>query len=517
METVKKYRKSKILVIAFFIFISSFLLRVWDLNSMGRVWDEQAIQEKGFLITKLLKEKDFSNKFWYIDAADHPIFAFYFIGLASYGDVIEFDKNAPTTFSPGSFGAPIFPYDLTYGRLLSAFISSLSVALIFLIGARYFSLFVGLSAAIILATIPHYLGYSKMVELESWIVLFFSACVFSYLLFLETGRRHYLILTGILTGLTLMIKQSNALIFIFYLLTFFAWWKLSEKRNITFFHFIPLGVVTLITAFIVYPMPWFHLTEFLGRNADWLEGGLVPELIFGRLMGARSFYYVLAFFITTPFLILILTLVGLKYSFDKRKLWIYSALIIWFFVPFLITFFHMRQHMVRYIIEFYAPLSILTAIGLEYIAIKFSTNKNIKYLAFIIISIYMMISIFKIHPYYLSYYNELVGGIKNVYNKNLFFIGWWGEGLVESGKYLEMYADRNKTIGLALNPTNTIYKSKDLKYEKFDPRKEYEYVVLNDFNITRLGFDERILDKDYVIVFREGLPGVDFSRVYKHK
>jgi len=517
MKIVKDYSISKILITVLFLFIFSVSLRIWDLNSMGRVWDEQSLAEKGYLITRLIENKDFSNKFWYLDAADHPVFAFYFIGIASRGDLIKYDPSAPTTFSPGSFGAPVFHYDLTYARLLSVFISSLSVVLIFFIGLRFFSYFVGLASGVILAMLPHYLGYSQMVELEAWIVLFFSLCAFLYMLYLDSGKKSLLILTGIFTGILLQIKQSNALILFFYLGSYLIWRRNTKNKKIKYSHFIIMGLIALGVGFLVYPMPFFHLPEFIGRNADWLEGGLVPELIFGKLTGARSYYYVLAFFITTPVLILLATFLGLKISFDKRKLWIYSVLILWFFVPFLITFFHMRQHMIRYLIEFYVPLSILSAIGLEYVSDKFSKKTSTKYIALFIIFVYLFLSILKIKPYYLSYYNELVGGTRGVHNNNLFFIGWWGEGIKKSGEYLINNAKKGSRVGLALNSSNTYPTSENLIYEKFDPNKTYDYILLNDFNITRLGFDEKLLDKDYEVVFREGIEGVDFSRVYKRK
>jgi hypothetical protein len=84
----------------------------------------------------------------------------------------------------------------------------------------------------------------------------------------------------------------------------------------------------------------------------------------------------------------------------------------------------------------------------------------------------------QISPYYLDYYNELVSGTNGVYKHKLFFLGEWGQGLRNPGMY---------------------------------------YVIVNTFNVLRLGFDESILQKDYIIVYEEKADKAVLARVYKHK
>jgi hypothetical protein len=509
----------KIIIIGVLLFLFSCGLRLWNLNAMGRVWDEHSLLEKGYRIVELIKHKDFNNTFWYKDASDHPVFAFYFFGIASYGDFIRFDTSIPSVFSSALKGAPIFHYDLTYGRLVSVIVSSFAVVLVFFFGVRYFSLFVGIVSAGILAMMPHFLAYSQEVELESFIVLFFSACVFSYLLYLETHKKQYLYLTGILTGITLQIKQSNVLILVFYLLTYIVYKIITKNKKISLSQFIPLGIMTLATSFIVYPMPWFHATEFIELNYNtWVKGnGRIPELIFGHHMGAPFFYYAVALLVTTPVLIILLTLVGMKVSYMNRKHWIFGALLVWFFVPLLMSFFHLRQHMVRYIIEIYVPMAVLSAIGLEYLFRFIAKKQYQKYLYTFLVFGYLLIILLRITPYYLDYFNELVGGPKTVYTYNLFFLGWWGEGLKDGGMYVANHAPNHARIGLAINPNNNVLYRKDtLIYENFDSKKVYDYVIVNTFAVSRIGFNEKVLSKKYKIVHTVYADGAQLVHVYKH-
>ena len=503
-------------ILAILLFIFAITLRLWNLNMMGRTWDEQNIVEKGYNFVQLALNKDFSNPFWY-DNPDHPPLSNYLYGIASVGDFVRFDKKQIISFKSSPYGAGIFQYDFVFTRLVSVFFSSLAVVLVFLIGARYISLFVGITAGIILAMMPHFLGYSQLVTHESLITFFFTASVFSYLLYFEKKTTPLLIISGILTGLTLELKQSNVLLFVLLFGLFFLWKYFNPKNKaVNLRHIFLISLIGVATYIILWPMPIFHLDHFIAFTYDmWFKnGGKVPTLLFGLHLGAPFFFYIVAFLVTTPLITLILSLFGLKTAWRKRT-WICLALTLWFLIPFLMSFFSHRQMMVRYIIEFYAPLSLLAAIGLEFLVNKFSSKQPLKYFAGALLTGYMFITLLQISPYYLDYYNELVGGTNTVYKHKLFFIGEWGQGLRNPGIYVATHASKKDVIGLALNPKTTLFQSEALKYETFDPKKKYDYVIVNTFNILRLGFDDDVLQNDYKVVYTEKVNGAVLAQVYK--
>jgi hypothetical protein len=121
-------------------------------------------------------------------------------------------------------------------------------------------------------------------------------------------------------------------------------------------------------------------------------------------------------------------------------------------------------------------------------------------------------------PYYLEYYNELVGGTKNVYERKLFFIGWFGEGLKQPSEYVVKNAKAGEKVGLSVEPYPTsVLKSPDLNYEIFNTKHKYDYVIVNYYSVVRMGFNENILKKDYELVYTENAGGADLVHVYKHK
>jgi hypothetical protein len=182
-------------------------------------------------------------------------------------------------------------------------------------------------------------------------------------------------------------------------------------------------------------------------------------------------------------------------------------------------FFHHRQNMVRYIIQIYAPLSLFAGIGFEYITSRFTKNKLFIYGLFFLLVIYSLLTLAKVTPFYLEYYNELVGGTKTVHDKKLFFIGWFGEGLKEPSIYIADHAPKNAKVGLAINPFtfSSVYRVSNLRYEQFTPLHQYDYVMVNYYQVIRMQFDENSLKKDYKLVYTEHAAGIDFVHVYKHR
>lgn len=62
--------KNKFLVLICF-FILSMCLRLWNINKMGRTWDEHIYVEEGYKMIELIKKGDLDNRYFYT-TYDHP-------------------------------------------------------------------------------------------------------------------------------------------------------------------------------------------------------------------------------------------------------------------------------------------------------------------------------------------------------------------------------------------------------------------------------------------------------------
>jgi 4-amino-4-deoxy-L-arabinose transferase-like glycosyltransferase len=535
---MNKMSKKLSILIVFLIFLFSFGLRLWNLNAAGRTWDEIAYLKDGNTFLNLLAKKDFNNPTFY-DQPDHPPFAKYLYGAASFFDL---NKNSKSNFV---FADSTFNYDLTNSRLVSVLFSSLTVVLVTLVGFMLSPL-IGLLAGLILATLPFFLGLSQLVTIESILIFSFTASVYTFLKFIEKYSWRWVILSGVFLGFAISTKYTNFMLFPILIITHFLYWFLENKRKSRFFNIklISIFCISLFVFFILWPMPWFHVSNFIAYNAKLRFTDVshtIPEVFFGKLVLVPKIYFIVMFLITTPLLTLLSFFLGLKiisdlaiakkskFNFVKsvgyqlpniknvvknHKPWMLLSIVIWFCFPFLQSFYNLIQHGVRYIIEIYAPLSLISAIGVVWIISLFKTRTQ-KIVFFLIVILYLLLPIIQITPYYLNYFNILVGGPKNVYEKRMFQLGWWGDGIKEASLHLDKTAKKGSTLGVAAVPIESTPPLSNLVPKKYVTGEKYDYVIVSYFNVIREGFDETSIKKDCKLVYSVMAAGAHLVDDYK--
>lgn len=503
------------------IFLFSIFLRLWNLNEIGRTWDELEYVEPGFKMIELMKNKDFNNSFFYT-TYNHPPLVKYLYGITAHFDV---EKYLPD-------GEVILNYDLTYSRILSVILFSLGVVVVVIIGWKISSPMVGILSGIILAMLPFSLGLSQLVTAESFKIFIYSLTVYLYILLLRKLSIKNIILTGIAIGIALQIKQSNALLIpLLGTISFFRYKRLKGKPKTTFIKsklriIMIISLISIATFILIWPQAFFHFKEVYAIHQNlwnvqfspkiWQITLSPPEVFFGRLMLTPIFYYIVYFFITIPALILCLFFIGVRRIFKERNIYLFSILL-WFLLPFSLSIYSWRQHGLRYIIEVYPAIAIICAIGYEFIVGKFTKRQIYQLLFFLPIVFYMFASLWYIKPYYLDYFNELVGGVNTVYKYRLFQIGWWGQGVREAGLYLIKNAPRGSSVGLALSPVHSAPPMPALNVQVYDDRKKYDYVIVNFYNVLREGFDDSLIRNNYTAVYFVKADGAILATVYKLK
>ncbi len=507
------FSRNKKITILTAIFLFALLLRLWNLYDVGRTYDEEAYVKPGYQFIELIKKGDFGNTLWW-EAPDEPPFARYLYGITAQFDVI---KN-------NHIQEPTFNYDFRFSRLVSVLFSSLAVVLITAIGLRYVSVFVGICAGIIFAMLPFSLGFSQLATLESLIMFFFTANIFLFLSLLEKYSMKKVLTLGILFGLAASVKVTNILVFPLFLLMYAVWFFCKGKKkhieilNKQTYALLYIGILGIITFFVIWPMPWFHL-DHVARYLHQLRFSThlsIPEVFFGKLHLAPVYYYAVLFLITTPAIVLLLFSVGLI-EVKKTKKWIFYLFVLWFFFPFIQSFYHMRQQGVRYIIEIYAPLSLIAAIGFDSTISAITKNTLKKLVCLIPLIIYLFILLARITPYYTNYFNELIGGAGGVYRTKLFQLGWWGEGTKEAVVFLENIAPPYAIIGIVERQLRLAPPTKTLKIVPYTDNRTFDYVILHYYNILREGFDDKGIKKKYVLIHCVKADGACLIAIYKKK
>lgn len=526
------------------VFLFAIILRLWNLNEMGRVWDEPFYVGQGYAFVEFIKARDFSNKIWY-SHPDPPPLAKILFGISQH--------LSPTTLDAKN--EVDLPYNLTFPRLVSVFFAGLSVVIILLIGWEYFSPSIGISAGAIFATLPFFLGLSQVATIESTLMFFFTISMYSFLKFLDKPSLTRSIIAGIFAGFALLTKFTNALLFIIFAWIFLIWFLKSKKKidKQLLIGTLCIPFVSFMTFVLVWPMPWFHLDYIIPYiyHLRITQNVLpVPEVFFGNLVLVPKVYYFVYFLITTPGVFLLLFILGLiailkvaKLSFphyksdnlycamrnhmktffllalpskNARKIFFCYTLIIWFCIPFLQSFYAYKQHGVRYIIQIYAPLSLISAIGLDFAIKRFSSIKA-RIVILVGLAFYIILTLKSISPYYLDYFNEVVGGTKKVYKKKLFQMGWWGQGIKEGALYIEKKAPAGSIVAIALSPSHVMPTMPQFTIKNYKQNELYDYVIVNYYNVLREGFDDSEIKKYYNVVYEVNADGAKLATVYKHK
>lgn len=494
------------------IFLVAFIVRYESLTKMGKTWDE-GYPITGYEFIKLFFEKNFSSSFWYLQS-DHPPFARYLYGLAVYFDPATKIVNGVTTFS----------YALFWPRLVSVVFGSLSSTIVGLIGFKYFSKYTAFASGIIFALIPFFVGLSQIATLESFIMFFFTLTVYFYIDFLSTESSKSLYFTGVTLGLNLLVKQSNLIIIPLLIIIYFIWFAYNKKKTLKLFFgrkftaFFLIALIGFITFFVLWPMPFLHFKEVWAvQDRMWMKAVKLPppEVFFGRLMLVPFPYYIIMFIITTPLLLLILSFLGFL-KIDRKKTFISMSIVAWFTLPFFQSFYAFKQHGVRYIIEIYAPFSLLCGIGLSYFNSLLPIKKFVQLITFVFVVFYFCLVLSKIRPYYLDYFSEVVGGNNYVYSHKLFQMGWWGQGIGPAVFYISKSEHRNVTVAVSgPQPAQVVPDLGNIKLMYYDKKKTYDYVLVPYFDVVRLGFPEEELLEKYEIVHSINIDKAKLVKIYK--
>ncbi|MDE2026169.1 MAG: glycosyltransferase family 39 protein [Patescibacteria group bacterium] len=482
---------------------------------MGETTDELYCPKVGFHYIQLLSKGDLLNKYWE-EHPDPPAVCNLVYGFFGQFDVKGFTKNHE----------PIFTYDHDVTRLVSVTASSLAVVFLALFGWEYISPFVGVSGALIFSIIPTYLGLSQLVSQESLFILLYNSNLYFFMKFLSrpTGKRAFF--TGVLFAIALMDKFTNVFLIPIFLLIAFVWYKVKKSSfSISRKHIFLILLGIGLSVVIIWPSLLLHLKGIYlyEKGLRFSEPSSPWEWFLGRPVHVPAIYFTVQFLVRTPVLLLLFFVLAIEFR-PKRNDWKLFLLLIWFCIPFLQSFYHYQQQGIRYVSQVYAPFALIVAVGIEYLTTAFTKKPGYKLLVTLGVLLYLIFNLSKVSPYYLDYFNELVGGVKGVYKHQLFEIGWWGQGGKDAGDYIIAHAQPGSSVGYKLNPDFLIEFSDLLHYESFQKEKQYDFVVTNYAHYLKLDYNNPELLKDYDVIYHNytlvhttSVDSVPLYKVYKRK
>lgn len=499
------------------VFIISFTVHLIGINKMGRTWDESFKVDAGKTALNSITSGDFSVDSWQI-VPEHPMVGKYAYGLFMGPGMIRIDDGKGylvTSLSPTDMMALttgnyiktqlnnrlyMISYDYTMPRVLSAFFNSMAVTLTVLLALFILSEFWALMAGIFMLLVPRFVAMGQLVTFESISVFLFVATLLVFYKLLNKPKDLKLyVLIGILCGLLFWTRYNNYFIFIFLGLWMGLDYYFRNKKEIFNPRLFIIPVIAFILGILIWPYVWNDFPKYLLESFFFHKNRIIPSL-----------YYLNRIIFTTPIPILIGLVLGIFFALREKKYWNY------FFVFYFL--FGLFYHMIigvpgggtRFVFIIYPSIGVLCALGYSKIL-----KKNWIYLLVPIIA-YMIINMFSYYPYYLDYYNSLIGGVQGARAHGYEF-SWWGEGQKGVGDFINKNAPSGASVGYFVVPRYVAPATRlDLKNQGFidDTGASPDFVMVSSMRIKE--FEDKYKGM-YEIVYSEKVKGEDLVVLMRKK
>ena len=363
---------------------------------------------------------------------------------------------------------------LVAGRQVMLLFNVLALVLIFLYARRLLGLPTALLSAVFSAFSPFFAAHTHLMHLDglagSWMVL-------SLLAFLSYDAGHNkrdLLLSGSAAGLAWLTKTPAFVLGpTIVIIAGLLYWANRQKKQATAVRDLLSSLLIwtlsgLITFVLLWPAMWVEpvhtFQRIIQETLSYAGGGHGEPVFFngaiysdGRIPARVFYFYPLTYlWRSTPVVLsglpLVLLALWQRWSpLDGRRArnTILSLLAYAFFFMLFMTLGDKKFD--RYLIPVYPALHLASAAGWislsGWLKRRWAAERNNKrlYSALLIgiLAAWQLWALSRAYPYYLSYYNPLLGGNRRA--PQVMQIGW-GEGLDAAGRYLNAKAERNDLV-----------------------------------------------------------------------
>ena len=310
------------------LFVVGLSFRLWRINSFGLFIDEESVF--AYIASDILR-----GKIVYKEMVDNKMPYFYFsIALMFF----------------------LFGKSIIYPRLLTAFLSTSTLAFIYLIGKELYDGKVGLIAAGIYVLDPLSIVWCRYVMTEPYMTFFATFAIFMYLLYRKKENSSYLFLSGFFSGVSFFMKQPGIVTFFVIIVCIFI--DIFEKGVSNKKGILTKQIFISLLGVIIALLP--GLTYLLLHNAfgDFIQWCFIQITVYKALISARLkiFYVVLNY----NLLIWTLGLSGTLLTLKRRSQSDLIALSC-FLIPFAILV-SLPSFLDHYFLQVIPSLSIISAV-----------------------------------------------------------------------------------------------------------------------------------------------------------
>ncbi len=433
------------------IFALALAVRLYDSGAAGQTWDEDANWAAGRNYITNLVSLDFRHASWQANY-EHPPMMKYLMGIGAQ-------------FADG------------YGpaRAMAALLVAVSCVLLVPLLARLFRWQVGVTAGVFAALTPTLLAHGKVVGHEAptllwWTLgLLLSVTAFDHLPAQPNAAarllRQRMLVLGVVLGLAIASRFVNVFLGPLMGTILILGAPRALRKSVLVWGATILPAVAFVTLVVVWPRLWSGPFSQLAESWIKLKKPHSSEPFLGTFTNTPSpIYFVVYLVATMP---LGLVLVGLFGAGTRLRSWrrqiaMPSAatepedaircragliLLAWLLIPLGVMASPVRQDGVRYVMPCILALLGFAAVGLDAGGQWLQLRWRLASVALTtIMAGYLALVCIRIHPYYLDYFGEHVGGPQHVAAHHWFETAWWGEGVDRAVHYVNTHAGPNARI-----------------------------------------------------------------------
>lgn len=436
-------------------------VRLVDLGGAGQTWDEDVNWSAGRNYVTNWLALDFAPGSWTWNY-EHPPVMKYIAGIgAQWAD----------GYGPA--------------RALSALLVALGCALLVPIGRRLYGLPAGVLAGIIAALSPHLVAHGKIVGHEAPTVLLWTLAIWLAL------RAHdektagqggdplplRLAILGAIVGLAVFSRFVNALLAplvgAILLITVPPGAPPGRRWRTAWLGLAIMVPVIAAVGFVIWPRLWPAPIAHLREAWLKLRNPHSPEPFLGHITSVPPRYYFAVYLgATAPVGVLAAALLwpvrAVRAARGRVEGRATLILALWLAVPMLVLLSPVRQDGVRYIMPCLLALALAAAAGIDlaagWLAARMPAGRaRIVAVLGTVMGLYLAVTCARIHPYYLDYYGEHVGGPAGVAQRRTFELAWWGEGIADAMDYVNRHAPpRARVLKRCVGPSHLTWLRADL-------------------------------------------------------
>lgn len=371
------------------------------------------------------------------------------------------------------------------GRVGSALAFAVTLFLVTSFGTRKLGTMGGIAAGLALLMMPRVVGHAHFGALETVVGMFYTATVLAAANLsrgLEKPATSQLMLVGLLIALTMLTKIQGI-----FLPVVIAGWFLLSQRLAGIKPLLVMGITTVIAFFALWPWLWLepveHLMDYLGRtterktvNSFYLgtQFGSPPPAD-GSTPGVPWHYALVTFAITVPIGLQILGGIGAIDVLRRHLRGWQGCLLFGIAVPLAVfTATRTVYDGARLFLVAYPLWAIMVGLGFDAVwsRLRDARQRFAKPL-FVTAFAVQSIGVFTSGPFYLSYYNALVGGTSGA-NALGMEQSYWGDGAT-----VELWEHVPEGSTVYVTPVLDMYRLASM--EKYSPVIRQRNITLKPF------------------------------------